>query len=346
MALTEELPGAAEVEVDRRLVEPSLADVASAQALKGDLIVLGAGGKMGPTLVRRVRKAIRRAGVEHRVIAVVRKDRDGLARRFASEGIELLEANLMDPASVERLPDAPNVIFMVGRKFGSVGGEPLTWATNTWAAGLTANRYPHSRIVVFSTGNVYPFMPVNSGGANETTPPAPVGEYAQSALARERIFQHFAQVNGTPVLLFRLNYAIDARYGVLLDIAAKVYAGQPVGLAMGYANVIWQGDANSYCFRSLELCKSTAPVLNVTGAEVISVREIALAFGRRWGRTPVFEGAEAPTALLSNAEKCRQLLGNPGMTVPEMVEIVAQWVESGSTTLGKPTGFERRDGSF
>lgn len=346
MPLTEEMLTTIEADVDHRLVEPSLADIASARALKGDLIVLGAGGKMGPTLVRRARKAIQHAGLNHRVIAVVRKDRAGLARGFADEGIELREADLMDSASVDRLPDAPNVIFMVGRKFGSTGGEPLTWATNTWSAGLAANRYSHSRIVVFSTGNVYPFMPVKSGGARETTPTAPVGEYAQSALARERIFQYFAQVNGTPVLLFRLNYAIDVRYGVLLDIASKVRAGQPIDLAMGYANVIWQGDANSYCFRSLEFCNSTAEVLNVTGAETVSVRETAIAFGRKWGRTPVFAGSEAPTALLSNSEKCRHLMGEPEMGAPEMIEIVARWVEAGATTFGKPTGFERRDGSF
>jgi nucleoside-diphosphate-sugar epimerase len=333
-------------EIEELLLEPSAADVTAASALQGDLLVLGAGGKMGPSLVRRARRAIDRAGLKHKVIAVVRQDRDGLGQLLRSESIDLLQADLLKPESVQQLPEVRNVVFMAGRKFGSSTDQALTWATNAWATGVAANRFRNSRFVVFSTGNVYPLVPVKSGGADERTQPAPVGEYAQSALARERIFEYFSNSYGIPVLIYRLNYAIDLRYGVLLDIGEKVFRGEPIDLAMGFANVIWQGDANSYCFRAFSLCEVPPRILNITGLDTISVRSVAEKLGTLLGKTPVFTGKESETALLSNARLASQLLGPPAVSVERMVEMTAYWIQTGGETLGKPTKFERRDGTF
>jgi nucleoside-diphosphate-sugar epimerase len=333
-------------EIEGMLLEPSDDDVAAASTLQGDMLVLGAGGKMGPSLVRRARRAIDRAGLKHKVIAVVRQDRDGLGQLLRSEGIDLLEADLLKADSVQQLPEARNVVFMAGRKFGSSADQALTWATNAWASGVAANRFRNSRFVVFSTGNVYPLVPVKSGGADEQTQPAPVGEYAQSALARERIFEYFSNSYGIPVLIYRLNYAIDLRYGVLLDIGEKVARGEPIDLAMGFANVIWQGDANSYCFRAFSLSDAPARILNVTGLDTISVRSVAEKLGTLLGKIPVFTGQESETALLSNAKLASQLLGPPSVSVERMVEMTAYWIQTGGETLGKPTKFERRDGTF
>jgi nucleoside-diphosphate-sugar epimerase len=334
-----------EDQLEERLTRPSERDVAAVSQLGGDVIVLGAGGKMGPSLAVRMGRAIQRAGLKHRVIAVVRKDRDGLFRRL-SDRVEVVEADLLHPNGFNTLPDAANVVFMVGRKFGSVGDLPLTWATNAWIAGLAAQRFKSSRIVAFSTGNVYPFVSVDSLGANERTAVAPVGEYAQSTLARERIFEYFSNVNRTPVLLFRLNYAIDLRYGVLLDICEKVFSGEPIDLTTGFVNVIWQGDANSYCLRSFALCDSPARILNVTGLKKLSVREVAERFGHCFGKTPNFTGAESKSALLSDASRCAELLGAPDISEERLIEMTADWFAAGGVTLGKPTKFERRDGNF
>ncbi|HEX8984949.1 MAG TPA: NAD(P)-dependent oxidoreductase [Bryobacteraceae bacterium] len=329
-----------EPELDTFLAAPSEADVEFMRRLKGDLIVLGAAGKMGPSLVARAKRAATEAGSQTRVIAVTRSGAP------VAEGVETIAADLLDRAQVSRLPDARNVIYMVGRKFGSTGNEPLTWAVNALVPALVAERYRGSRIVAFSTGNVYPFLPVESGGATESTRPAPIGDYAQSALARERIFEYFSDKDGTPVLILRLNYAVELRYGVLVDIAQKVLAGIPIELAMGYVNVIWQGDANSVCLRSLEMAASPACALNLTGTELLSVRRLAMDFGHRFAITPIFEGEEGPNALLSNAALCRERFGSPAVSVPEMVDMIAQWLPAGGRTLGKPTHFETRTGSF
>lgn len=335
-----------EPQLEDLLSTPSTADIEHAAHLDGDIVVLGAGGKMGPSLTKRIARSLQAAGSRHRVIGVVRKDRDGLGAAFAEYGALLHEADLMDPETINTLPQAPNVIYMVGRKFGSTGQEHLTWATNAWASGLIGYHYRESRIVAFSTGNVYPFTPVNSGGAVEGSPTGPVGEYAQSALARERIFEYMAEIYRTPVLIFRLNYAIDLRYGVLLDVAEKVAQGKPIDVTMGHANIVWQGDANSYCFRCLPLCTAPARFLNVTGMETLRIRTIAEAFGDLLGQKPVMVGEEAPTALLSNASECVRLLGKPDFTLDQMMELVARWVQAGGRTLGKPTKFEKRDGNF
>jgi len=322
-----------EEQLEEFLCVPSEADRAAMAALDGDLLVLGAGGKMGPSLVRR---ALRAAGSK-RVMAVARSP---------IAGVETICADLLDRRQLAGLPDAANVIFMAGRKFGSTGNEPLTWATNALIPALVAERYPESRIVAFSTGNIYPFVPVSGGGATEQTPAAPVGEYAQSTLARERLFEYFSLKNGTPMTILRLNYAIDLRYGVLLDIARKVFQREPIDLTMGHVNVIWQGDANSACLRSFDLCESPPRVLNLTGAEVLSVRSLAETFGERFGVAPVFAGSESDMALLSNASKLHSILGSPDVSVARMIEWVAHWVKAERPTWSKPTHFENRLGRF
>ena len=334
-----------ELELEERLTTPSKRDIEAASGLHGDVLILGAGGKMGPTLSVRIVRAIQSAGLKHKVFAIVRKGRAGIFSRALS-GIGVIEADLLDQRAMDSLPDAPNVVFMVGRKFGAVSDLPLTWATNVWIAGLAAQRFRQSRIVVFSTGNVYPFVPVDEPGANERTPAAPRGEYAQSTLGRERIFEYFANAQGTPVLLFRLNYANGLRYGVLNDIGEKVFREEPIDLTTGFVNVIWQGDANSYCLRAFSLCASPAQILNVTGARTLSVREVANRFGKLLGKTPVFTGKESPSALLSDASRCTELLGPAEVSEDELIEWTAHWIREGGVTLGKPTKFEVRDGAF
>jgi len=301
---------------------------------------------MGPTLVQRVVRAVEQAGVDVTVYAVSRFTDDEKRERLDAIGAETVAADLLDEAHLAALPDGRNVIYLVGMKFGATGQESLTWAMNTYLPGRVAERFADARIVAFSTGNVYPPTPVASGGPTEDDPVGPVGEYAQSCLGRERIFQHFALRNETPVCLLRLNYAVEARYGVLLDVAQKVYDGQPVSLDMGYVNVIWQGDANSVCFRALEQCDVPANILNVTGPETLAVRELAEAFAERFDRSVTFTGSEQDTALLNDASRAHRLFGAPRVSVQEVIELVARWVERDGATLGKPTKFEVRDGQF
>jgi nucleoside-diphosphate-sugar epimerase len=334
-----------ERELEERLRAPSARDVDAASRLQGDVLILGAGGKMGPSLAMRIAQAIQAAGLKHKVIAVLRKDRAGILSAPTS-GVQVIEADLLGPNGLDALPDAPNVVFMVGRKFGAASDLPLTWATNVWIAGLAAQRFRHSRIVAFSTGNVYPFVPAEGPGSNEHTPPAPRGEYAQSTLARERIFEYFSNTQGTPVLLFRLNYAIDLRYGVLNDICEKVLREEPIDLTTGFVNVIWQGDANSYCLRAFSLCTSPARILNVTGTRTLSVRAVAQRFGQLLGKVPVFTGSESSSALLSDASRCAELLGPAEVSEDQLIEMTAHWLRQGGVTLGKPTKFEVRDGAF
>jgi nucleoside-diphosphate-sugar epimerase len=280
------------------------------------------------------------------VIAVARFTGRKLAGALESEGIETISCDLLDAGVLAQLPDAPNVIFMAARKFGTTGAEHMTWALNTYLPGLVAERYGESRIVAFSTGNVYPLVPVAGGGATEATPPAPQGEYAQSALGRERMFEYGAHKWATRVAILRLNYAIDLRYGVLLDIGLEVFAGRPVDLRMGFVNVIWQGDANSICLRAFAHCKAPPFVLNVTGPETLAVASIAREFGARFGREPLFTGEPSDVALLSNAAKARQLFGDPSVSVTEMIDWTAEWIARGGPTLRKPTHFQVSDGRF
>ena len=314
--------------------------------IAGDLLILGVGGKMGPTLAKLAKRAIDESGSSKRVIGVSRFSTPDLQADLNQAGIETIPCDLLNETELQGLPEVPNVIFMAGRKFGSTGNEPLTWAMNTYLPGRVAEKYRNSRIVVFSTGNVYPLTPISHGGATETNPVAPIGEYAQSCLGRERVFEHASNQFGTSLAILRLNYAIDLRYGILLDIAEKVYHEKPVDVTMGAANVIWQGAANAVVLRTLLHCQSPPMLLNLTGPESVSIRWLATRFGEIFGKAPFFEGVEADTALLSNAARCHQLFGYPRISLEQMVQWVAHWVEIGEMTLGKPTKFEVRDGKF
>lgn len=337
---------ATEQQLEDLLSEPNEADARAMAALEGDLLILGVAGKMGPSLARRARRACELAGVKKRIIGVARFSTAGTREFLDRSGIETIAADLLDPDALAALPGMDNVIFMTGRKFGSTGSEHLTWAMNVFQPGAAAERFRGSRIVAFSSGNVYPMTPVLQGGSTESTPPGPVGEYAQSALGRERILEYFSARHGTPMTILRLNYAIDLRYGVLLDVGLKVFERRAVDLTMGHANVIWQGDANSVCLRSFALCQSPPTILNLTGPQTISVRWLARRFGDRFGIEPVFEGSESETALLNNAARCHRLFGYPAVTLEQMIEWVADWIGLGGATLNKPTHFEARDGRF
>jgi nucleoside-diphosphate-sugar epimerase len=337
-----------EAQLEEVLSRPLEADAAAMAAMPGDLLLLGVAGKMGPSLAHRARRACEAAGVSKRIIGVARFSNPDARRRLEEWGVETIAADLLEPGALDSLPDCENVVHMAARKFGSSTGgtEHLTWAMNCYLPGRVAERFRNSRIVAFSSGNVYPLSPLKQGGPAESAPLAPVGEYGVTALGRERIFEHFSRTNGTPVAILRLNYAIDLRYGVLVDVGQKVFERRPVNLAMGHANVIWQGDANSVCLRSFALAQSPAFVLNLTGPETVSIRWAANRFAQRFGIEPEFEGEEADTALLNNAARCHRLFGYPSVPVEQMIEWVADWIAMGGATLNKPTHFETRDGKF
>jgi len=334
-----------EAALEELLSRPSAADVDFARSLEGDVIVLGAGGKMGPSLARRIRRALREAGAAGRVLAVARFSEPGLADGLAREGIEPTRCDLLDPAAVARLPRVPNVLFLAGRKFGSTDRPDLTWIQNVVSPAIVARHFAESRIVVFSSGNVYPLARPGGTGATETEPVAPVGEYAQTCVGRERIFEHAARERGTACLLFRLFYAVDLRYGTLVDLARTVLAGDPVDLRAAHVNAIWQGDANSFAFRALALADASARLLVVTGPEVVSVRAAAEWFGERFSRPARFVGEPGP-ALLGDPSLCVSLLGAPEVSLARLLEWVASWVSRGGRSLGKPTHFESTDGRF
>jgi nucleoside-diphosphate-sugar epimerase len=335
-----------EAQLEDVLSAPSADDIALMRRLSGDIILLGAGGKMGPSLARRIERAVAAANVARRVIAVARFSAPQARSELQSAGVETISCDLLDRRQVAALPDCENVFFLAGRKFGSAERADLTWAINCHLPGIVAERYRAARIVAFSTGNVYPFVKVGSGGSVESDMPMPQGEYAQSCLGRERIFEYFAHEYGTRCLIYRLNYAVDLRYGVLVDIARKVFAGQPVDLSVAAFNVIWQGDANSYALRSLELCDAPPRILNVTGPETISTRYVADFFARRFQREVIYQSAESATALLNNASLCHSLLGYPSVSALTLMEMVARWIEVDGATLNKPTKFEVIDGKY
>ena len=335
-----------EVQLESHLSEPTGEVIEAIAALTGDILILGVGGKMGPTLAKQAKSAIDRAGIAKKVIGVSRFSTPGVQEDLHAVGIETIVADLLSENSLQNLPDIQNVILMAGRKFGSTGNESLTWAMNGYLPGRIAEKFRDSRLVIFSTGNVYPLTPVSHGGATENSPVAPIGEYAQSCLSRERICSYFSSQFGTPMAILRLNYAIDLRYGILLDIAEKVYAEEVISLDMGSVNVIWQGDANAVALRAFAHSQSPPLVLNVTGPETVSIRYLASCFGTLFNKPPRFEGEEALTALLSNAAQCHQLFGYPRVSLGQMIEWVAAWVQVGGTTLRKPTHFEVRDGKF
>ena len=322
----------------------SLAElVADLAGTPGDILVLGVGGKMGPTLARMAK----REAPTKRVMGVARFSEPGVKEALEKAAVEPISADLLDRLALENLPKAANVVFMAGRKFGATGDVPLTWAMNVQVPAMVAEVFKESRIVAFSTGCVYPFVPVDSGGATEEVPPVPPsGDYANSCAGRERMFEYFSARHGTPGRLFRLNYAIDMRYGVLHDVGRKVRDGEPIDLSMGHVNVIWQGDANSVALRCLARATTPTTPINVTGLETIEIRKLAAEFGKLLGRTPILTGKEAPTGWLNNASRMEKEFGPPSVPLSKMIEWTTDWLQRDMATLNKPTHYEVRDGKY
>lgn len=329
----------------QQLLQPTDDLVSELATIDGDILILGVGGKMGPDLARLAKHAIDKAGLKKKVIGVSRFSEHGLQEQLENKGIKTYKIDLLQDGQLQALPGVKNVIYLAGTKFGTTGKEAFTWAMNSYLPGRVAEKYKDSRIVVFSTGNVYPLTPVSSGGATENQQPQPIGEYAQSCLGRERVFHYFSSVYNTPMLIYRLNYANDVSYGVLLDIALAVKNKKPIDLSMGYANVIWQGEANERALRSLLYCNTPPKVLNITGP-IVSVREVAERFGSIFGNTPEFIGKEQDTALLSNANESFRLFGNLKVSMDQMIEIIAGWIKQEGKILNKPTHFQEREGQF
>jgi nucleoside-diphosphate-sugar epimerase len=332
--------------LEEALSRPTPAVVGLMGRLDGDIMLLGACGKVGPSLAHMTRRACDEAGVRRRVIAVGRSISDDLLARFDRWGVEFQRCDLLDRHQLAALPDARNLIYLAGMKFGSSGRASLTWALNTYLPGLVCERFPDSRIAAYSTGNVYPLMPSDSGGADEQTPPAPLGEYAMSCLGRERMFEHFSQTLDIPVATLRLNYAHDLRYGVMVDLARKIADAKPIDLSMGYFNAIWQGDSNAMTLMALEHTAVPARPINLAGPETLSVRLIAEQLAEQLGQPLELIGEEARDALLSNGALGHELLGRPTVPPETMIRWIAHWIEQGGPLLGKPTKFEVRNGKF
>lgn len=330
----------------QQLQQPSHDLVADIAAIEGDILVLGAGGKMGPALAKLAKKAIDSSGSDKQVIGVSRFSGNGLEEELNEAGIKTIKCDLLADEHLQALPNVPNVLYLAGTKFGTIGNEPNTWAMNAYLPGRVADKFKDSRIVVFSTGNVYPLTPIAFGGATEETLPDPVGEYAQSCLGRERVFQFVSAKNGTPILIYRLNYANDYTYGVLLEIAKLVKENKAIDLSMGAVNVIWQDDANEIALRALRHCSVPAKILNVTGPETISVRWLAEEFGRMFEQPPVFTNREQPTALLNNAAKSFELFGYPRTPLKRMMALLVEHINRGGKTIDKKTHFQEREGRF
>jgi nucleoside-diphosphate-sugar epimerase len=328
------------------LSEPSPAAISAMARANGDVIVLGVAGKMGPTLARMARRAMEAAGSRHRVIGVSRFSSPDQQRTLEEHGIQTLRCDLLDEDALARLPDAPNVIYMAGRKFGSTGNEPLTWAMNAHLPALVCARYRNSRIVAFSTGNVYGLTPRGRGGSREGDPPAPVGEYAMSCLGRERMFEYCSASLGIPVVILRLNYATEMRYGVLVDLARNVSRQEPIDVTMGYFNVIWQGDANAMAIAALDHAASPPLVVNIAGTDEASVRTTCTSLAKMLNVPVSFTGIEASDALLSNGSRGWALLGRPRVDFAQLLEWTADWIRHGGDQLDKPTHFESRVGRF
>lgn len=335
-----------EAALEERLSRPTPGALKALENCPGDIVILGVAGKMGLTLARMARRTLDELGRNDKVIGVARFSNPEAEAELQGIGVETRRCDLLDREAVQQLPDAPNVLFLAGQKFGTSAGPELTWAMNTLVPANCAEKYAASRIVAFSTGCVYPLVPVTSGGAREEDEVGPPGDYANSCVGRERIFTHFSKKNNTPVTIYRLNYAIDMRYGVLLDVAQKVWSREPFDVTMGHANMIWQGDANAQALQCLEHASSPPCILNITGPELVSLRVIARRFGELLGREVTINGEEAPTAWIANASKAQRLFGYPTVSLDEMISWVAHWVQNNGTTLGKPTHFEERSGKF
>lgn len=325
---------------------PSEESVKLCSEIDGDFMILGVGGKIGPSLARMLKRACDKARVRKHIYGVSLFESGQRRKQIEDMGIETIHGDLLDLNFIKSLPRTRNVFFLAGMKFGSEENISLTWAVNSYMPALVADHFKESSIVAFSTGCVYPLVPVDSGGSLENDPPEPLGEYAQSCLGRERMFEYGSNVHQTKVCLIRLNYSVELRYGVLLDIASKVKKQEAIDLSMGYFNVIWQGDANNVVLRSLGICDSPAKVLNITGEEILSVREVALEFGKLLNVPPVFVGLEAKTALLNNAGQAFQLFGQPKVSTQQIMKWIADWISEGGEILGKPTHYEVRDGKY
>ncbi|HOZ47992.1 MAG TPA: NAD-dependent epimerase/dehydratase family protein [Candidatus Hydrogenedentes bacterium] len=332
-------------ELEDRLSCPTPGVVEAMAKLDGDLLILGAGGKIGPTLAQMAARAFEAAGVKRSIIGVSNVYSAEALQRLKRLGVKIVKTELLEPGALDTLPDAANVMYMLGMKFGSTGAEWNTWGVNVHLAGMAASRYRHSRIVAFSSGNIYPFLPIGIGATEQTTP-SPIGEYAMSCLGRERMFDYYSNNAGTKVLHYRLNYAVELRYGIVYDIASKVWSGAPIDVTMGFVNVIWQGYANAVALQSFAYADSPPGIINVAGPETVSIRWMAQRFGELMGKEPIIEGEEAANALLSNGAKCHKLFGMPDVGIDTVVEWVAHWIMSGGVTLGKPTHYETRDGKF
>jgi dTDP-4-dehydrorhamnose reductase len=335
-----------EEQLEELLSRPADSLVGMFSRLEGDLIFLGIGGKIGPSLARMAKRACDKAGVKKKITGVSLFESKEHQKKIENSGIGTIHGDLLDTDLIRSLPKFQNVIFLAGMKFGSSDNLSLTWAVNSYLPALVAEHFHQSRIVAFSTGCVYPLVTVESGGSTEKDNPAPVGEYAQSCLGRERMFEYGSQKYNTPVSLIRLNYSVELRYGVLVDIALKVKNKQPVDLAMGYFNVIWQGDANYFVLRSIELAECPSRIINITGPEILSVRSVAEEFGKHFSVDVQFSGQESKTALLSNSNLAYSIMGQPIIPINQIIKWIADWINNDGRILDKPTHFEVRDGKY
>lgn len=335
-----------EEKLNEMLTTPSAALIEDIKKTDGDIMILGAGGKMGPTLCLLAKKAVEAAGIEKRVIAVSRFTDKFATELLNNNNVETISCDLLDKEKLYALPEVKNVIYMAGRKFGTDGSEWLTWAMNSTLPAFVADKFKNSNIAVFSSGNIYPIVPVSSGGCKESEKVGPVGEYTMSCLARERAFEYAANHYGTNVLIYRLNYAVDLRYGVLYDMAERIMKGEPISVTTPCLNCIWQGSANEIAIRSLLYASSPAKILNVTGPETVSVKKAALELGNYLGKEPIFEGEEGTDAYLSDSSEATQIFGYPSVNIKTLIRWQAEWILDGGRALGKPTHFEERKGSY
>jgi len=328
--------------LDELLCRPSQALIDDLDKVDGDIMIMGVGGKMGPTLAGLAKVA----QPKRKVIGVARFSDPGVKKWLEARGVETINCDLLDERAINALPKSPNVIFMAGRKFGAEGNLALTWAMNSYVPALVAQAFPASRIVAFSTGCVYPFVPVGGKGSDESMPPNPPGEYAQSCVGRERMFEYFSNQFKTPGRLFRLNYSIDMRYGVLHDIATRVASGKPIDVSIGHVNFIWQGDAASQALRCLAHCETPTSPINVSGPEILVVRDLARELGKLFGKEPILVGKEYPTAWLTDTSLAVKLFGLPVVDTPQMIRWTADWVARSMPSINKPTKYEVRDGRY
>lgn len=328
------------------LSEPTPHAVETLARLDGDLMLLGVAGKMGPTLARMARRASDQAGRRRRILGVARFSDPRVEGHLQALGIETIRCDLLDPAQLACLPDVPNLIAMFGMKFGSTGQEARTWAMNCLAPAFVCQKFRSSRIVAFSTGNVYGLTPVGQGGSRESDPLTGAGDYSMSCIGRERVYEYCSRTFEIPMAILRLNYAVEMRYGVLVDIGQRVLSGLPVDVSMGYLNAIWQADANAAALSAFAHLATPPRVLNIAGPEVLSVREVAQEFGRRFHKSALIHGIENSDALLSNAAASHRLFGPPRISAEQMIAWIADWLARGGETLGRPTHFEVRDGKY